>query len=294
MKKFFYAALPVALILSSTSPAFSADSIDVFCKPSITVSRPPVKITQPGAVGNSFPQVITLQTNCGDVSIQLNGKYAPVTVTSLLTLINGSYYDSSSCYRLTTSGIFIIQCGMSAVTGKSIPDSWVGYADENLPVTKENNYPAGTVAMSNYGPKTNGSEFFFTYQDSTLPPSYSIWGKVIAGLSILKYVSAQGTNQGIDGTPKQPLSIERIIVRDDEWFRAYSAGVTESFREYEEKLSLISDLPAQNAKLKEQIESYLAISKNQLVQISSLKSQLRALETKVKRICSLKSKPKGC
>jgi peptidyl-prolyl cis-trans isomerase B (cyclophilin B) len=281
-----------ALVILSLVPTQSshADSIDVFCKPSSAVARSATKITQPGIVSSSFPPAITLKTNCGDITIQLNAKYAPITTSSLLALINGSYYDNSSCYRLTTSGIFIIQCGVSY----TVPDGWVGYADENLPISKDNNYPAGTVAMANYGPKTNGSEFFFAYKDTILPPSYSIWGKVIAGLSILNYVSAQGTNQGTDGTPKQSLSIERIIVRDDEWFRAYSDGATESFREYEKKLSNLSNLPAQNEKLKEQINNYLATSKNQLAQITLLQSRLKSLEGKVKKICSAKSKPKGC
>ena len=70
-----------------------------------------------------------------------------------------------------------------------------------------NTYPAGTVAMANSGPNTNGSQFFFTYKDgSQLGPNYTIWGKVVKGLDILNYIASKGI--GADGTaPAQPFEI---------------------------------------------------------------------------------------
>ena len=85
--------------------------------------------------------------------------------------------------------------------------------DENLPKNVVNNYPAGTVAMANSGPGTNGSQFFLVYADTTLGPNYTIWGKITSGLDIVKAVAAKGVSGGgSDGTPLQTLAIEKATV----------------------------------------------------------------------------------
>ena len=103
------------------------------------------------------------------------------TITSLAALIKGKYYDNSLCHRLTTQGLYVLQCGDPTLTGAGNPTGWKGYADENLPKNANNNYPAGTVAMANSGPGTNGSQVFFVYADTTLGPNYTIWGKITKG-----------------------------------------------------------------------------------------------------------------
>ena len=68
--------------------------------------------------------------------------------------------------------------------------------------------------MANSGPNTNGSQFFIVYDDTTLGPNYSIWGKVISGLDIVKFIAAGGVRGGgSDGQPLRTITIERITVR---------------------------------------------------------------------------------
>jgi peptidyl-prolyl cis-trans isomerase B (cyclophilin B) len=87
------------------------------------------------------------------------------------------------------------------------------YADENLPKSVANNYPAGTVAMANSGANTNGSQFFLVFGNTTLNPFYTIWGQITSGLDIVKAIAAKGVvGGGGDGTPLQPIAIEKVIV----------------------------------------------------------------------------------
>lgn len=149
---------------------------------------------------------LTLGTNCGDLKIALFADKAPKNVSNLLGLSKAGFYDNTICHRLTTSGIYVLQCGDPQGTGQGGP----GYKlpDENLPKKGTNNYPTGTVAMANSGPDTNGSQFFIVYGDSTLSPDYTIVGKLSEGLSTLLAVGAQGTIDGTqDGPPKQPVQI---------------------------------------------------------------------------------------
>lgn len=154
---------------------------------------------------------INLDTNCGRVVIESTPALtaaAPKTVSSQLFLADKGYFNGADCFRLTTSGIFVLQCGSPSNDGKGGP----GYTvpDENLPKDGADNYPAGTVAMANSGPDTNGSQFFLVYKDTTLGPNYTIWGKVVSGLDVLTKVAEQGVQGGgTDGAPVQPLVITK-------------------------------------------------------------------------------------
>ncbi|MEI7777945.1 MAG: peptidylprolyl isomerase [Actinomycetes bacterium] len=160
------------------------------------------------SVSATSKPVLTLTTNCGQIKIALTAAKAPKTVSSMVFLAAQGYFNNTKCHRLTTTGIFVIQCGDPTGTGSGGP----GYTvpDENLPSVSGVNYPAGTVAMANSGPNTGGSQFFIVFANTTLGPNYTVWGKVTSGLDIAKYVANQGvTGGGTDGSPIQPLVISK-------------------------------------------------------------------------------------
>jgi peptidyl-prolyl cis-trans isomerase B (cyclophilin B) len=157
-------------------------------------------------------RTFTFETNCGQIVVEADGDKAPLTTLALTALIKGGFYNKTLCHRLTTAGLFVIQCGDPTATGSGGP--LFSYRDENLPEAGTNDYPAGTVAMANSGANTNGSQFFLVYADTTLNPYYTRWGKIVKGLDILKAVAAQGVvGGGTDGTPKQTIAIERVTVK---------------------------------------------------------------------------------
>lgn len=156
------------------------------------------------------PTTLTLDTNCGEIVIALDAN-APKTVESEAFLANSGFYNNTLCHRLTTEGIFVLQCGDPKGDGTGGP----GYSvpDENLPASGEANYPAGTIAMANAGPGTSGSQFFIVYEDTTLPGDYSIWGQVTSGLDIVQEVASVGVKEGLaDGVPAQPVFIKTATV----------------------------------------------------------------------------------
>ena len=86
----------------------------------------------------------------------------------------------------------MLQCGDPTGTGTGGPG--YQFQDENLTATAVTGgtYPAGTVAMANSGPDTNGSQFFLVYKDSQLPPSYTPFGTITGGLDVLQKIAAAG------------------------------------------------------------------------------------------------------
>ncbi|WP_031041284.1 peptidylprolyl isomerase [Streptomyces sp. NRRL F-5650] len=146
------------------------------------------------SVDESAKYTMKLETTCGDIDIALKAKAAPHTVNSFDFLAGKGYFDHTKCHRLTTEGIYVLQCGDPTAQGNGGP----GYniPDENLKdkSLKDNTYPAGTVAMANTGqPDSGGSQFFLVYQNSQLPPSYTPFGTVSEeGMTVLKKIAAAG------------------------------------------------------------------------------------------------------
>lgn len=156
----------------------------------------------------------TITTNCGVVKMVLDGAKAPQTVASFLFLAGKGFFDDSPCHRLTTSGIFVLQCGDPTGTGSGTPG--YGFGIENAP--KNGQFPTGTVAMARAtSPTSNGSQFFIVYSDTTLPTTgggYSIFGKVTKGLGIVEAIAKAGVSGGgSDGAPTQPVSILNVSVK---------------------------------------------------------------------------------
>ena len=173
-------------------------------------AAPAVELPNAG-ITESNKASITFTTNQGEIVIETTPSLAPLTVNAIAALAQKNYFDNTICHRLTTEGIFVLQCGDPTGTGTGGPG--FNIPDENLPEAVENNYPAGTVAMANAGPGTSGSQFFLVYQDTTLGPDYTIWGSITSGLDILQTIASAGVvDGGTDGAPLTGVTIESTKV----------------------------------------------------------------------------------
>ena len=173
-------------------------------------AAPAVDLPNAG-ITESNKATISFTTNQGEIVIETTPSLAPLTVNAIAALAQKNYFDNTICHRLTTEGIFVLQCGDPTGTGTGGPG--FNIPDENLPEAVENNYPAGTVAMANAGPGTSGSQFFLVYQDTTLGPDYTIWGSITSGLDILQTIASAGVvDGGTDGAPVTVVTIESTKV----------------------------------------------------------------------------------
>ncbi|MDQ1537781.1 MAG: peptidyl-prolyl cis-trans isomerase [Actinomycetota bacterium] len=165
------------------------------------------------AAGKTF--VATVSTNCGIISMELDGSKAPQTVASFVGLAKSGYWVDSPCHRLTTTGIFVLQCGDPTGTGGGNPG--YGFGVENPPASFK--YPAGTLAMARTtDPKTNGGQFFIVYKETELKDAagYSIFGKITSGMDIVDRIAAAGlaTDANQNAAPRQHISILAVNVTE--------------------------------------------------------------------------------
>jgi peptidyl-prolyl cis-trans isomerase B (cyclophilin B) len=166
----------------------------------------------------------TINTNLGKIGVSLLNSKATCTVNSFVHMAETNFLNNTQCHRMSNSGgLYILQCGDPNATAKqklscSSPTLGTGgpgykFADENL--TKAT-YSAGTIAMANSGANTNGSQFFLVYKNTSLPASYTPFGKITSGLDILQNVAKAGTSctyQAGGGVPKEKLIIKSMTIR---------------------------------------------------------------------------------
>jgi peptidyl-prolyl cis-trans isomerase B (cyclophilin B) len=159
---------------------------------------------------------VTLKTTVGDIPLTLDRALAPCTVNSFLSLINQGFYTDTSCHRLGTDGLQMLQCGDPTGTGSGGP----GYTvpDENF---SQLTYGRGILAMAKTSqPNSGGSQFFMVYGTAQLSADYTVFGSISdAGLQALDKVARDGVDpasaaQSQDGTgaPKTPVKFTGATV----------------------------------------------------------------------------------
>ena len=165
------------------------------------VDKPPADATVSGEVA------VTFDTSVGTFDATLDADSAPCTVNSFVSLADQGYFDGTTCHRLTTEGIFVLQCGDPDGTGGGSPG--YTFADE---LDGTETYGPGTLAMANRGADTNGSQFFIVYEETPLPSSYTVFGTVDEPtVELVRGVAANGTTPQFDGTPNTPVDISAVV-----------------------------------------------------------------------------------
>ncbi len=140
----------------------------------------------------------TVTTNKGTFTITFYPRVAPIAVESFLFLAQRHYFDGVSFHRVVPT--FVIQGGDPTGSGECGP----GYEFKNEKVTQP--YARGIVAMANAGLNTNGSQFFIMLQNNSLPPNYTIFGKVTSGMNTIDRLTSVQLGPGSDGTNSSPLT----------------------------------------------------------------------------------------
>jgi cyclophilin family peptidyl-prolyl cis-trans isomerase len=159
-------------------------------------SPPPMTIDR----AKKYTAVIT--TTRGAITVDLLVSDAPATVNNFVFLAKEGFYDGTIFHRVIRD--FMIQGGDPTGTGRGGP----GYRFNDEPVTRD--YKAGTLAMANAGPNTNGSQFFIIHKDYALAKNYTIFGQVKSGMEVVDAIATAPVVAGGETTPSKPVDPVRI------------------------------------------------------------------------------------
>lgn len=152
-----------------------------------------------------------IETNKGTIKVELLESDAPKTTENFITLAEKGYYNGIIFHRVIKN--FMIQGGDPTGTGRGGESAWGGrFKDEinsSSPVYKTG-YKAGTLAMANAGPNTNGSQFFIMHVDYPLPPSYTIFGRVTEGQDVVNAIATSATDS--NDKPVDEVRMEKVTI----------------------------------------------------------------------------------
>src|SRR5439155_7048687 len=154
-----------------------------------------------------------IQTNHGTIRFELLESDAPRTTENFRMLAEKGFYDGVIFHRVIKG--FMIQGGDPTGTGSGGQSAWGGrFAAEIIPSSDvfRKGYKAGTVAMANAGPNTNGSQFFIMHVDYGLPPSYTIFGRVTEGQDVVNAIALSQTDR--NDRPASEIKMVKVSIHE--------------------------------------------------------------------------------
>ncbi len=204
---------------SSNTPAttsIDAMSLGIVPAASTTAQAPAAQPSTPGAAPITSNQKImsaTLHTNMGDITIEFLPNQAPNTVANFIKLASTGFYDSTKFHRVIKG--FMDQGGDPLTKDDSMMARWgtggPGY-QFNDEITATNSNAAGTIAMANSGPNTQGSQFFINAVDNhSLDSGYTVFGKVTAGMSVVTAINNTPTDSS--DRPLTPVVLKSVTLK---------------------------------------------------------------------------------
>ena len=165
----------------------------------------------PAGAKSSGGRHAVIETDKGNIEIELLADAAPRGVENFRLLAEHGYYDNLTFHRVVKG--FMIQGGDPVGDGTGGESAWGGPFEDELnlaPQLYEGGYKRGLVAYANAGPNTNGSQFFIMHEDYPLPPDYVIFGRVTSGLEVVDAIAGTPVTMGPSGEPSQPTTPQRI------------------------------------------------------------------------------------
>jgi cyclophilin family peptidyl-prolyl cis-trans isomerase len=152
-----------------------------------------------------------IQTNKGTIRFELLEEDAPKTTENFRLLAEKGFYDGVGFHRVIKG--FMVQGGDPTGTGRGGASAWGGRFNDEINRTSpvyQRGYKAGTVAMANAGPNTNGSQFFIMHVDYPLPPNYTIFGRVTEGQDVVDAIASTAVDR--NDKPISPVTMEKVTI----------------------------------------------------------------------------------
>lgn len=156
---------------------------------------------------------VIIKTNYGDITVKFYGDDSPVTVNNFLNLSNSGFYNNTKFHRVIKG--FMIQCGDPNSRTDDVDTYGSGGPDYRFSdEINKHKLVAGSLAMANAGPDTNGSQFFIVTAKSTpwLDGKHTNFGQVTAGMETVKKIENVATDTASD-RPVEDVIIYSIVLQ---------------------------------------------------------------------------------
>jgi cyclophilin family peptidyl-prolyl cis-trans isomerase len=168
---------------------------------------------------NRQGKMVKLQTNMGDIVIELNEEAAPVTVKNFLTYVEEGFYNEMIFHRVIPN--FMIQGGGFT--------EQMARKETHAPITNEAGNglknDRGAIAMARTNDTDSATAQFFINHRNNDPlnyvenqsPGYAVFGKVIEGMDVVDAIAQVMTTarMGMRDVPVEPVVIKSVEIVQD-------------------------------------------------------------------------------
>ncbi|MGA2036828.1 MAG: peptidylprolyl isomerase [Acidimicrobiales bacterium] len=204
--------LPAGAVSTTTSVNLAGDTTSANCPRSFSgrLKKPSWRSAPPTIIDQTKSYTATVTTDVGSFTIALDTSAAPKTVNNFVFLAENHFYDCAIFYRVVPD--FMDQTGDPKGDGSGGPG--YKFADENIPT---GSYTAGELAMANFGPNTNGSQFFVLvakYNPPSPTDKYSVFGQVTSGMSVVQKINSDGSSSSTGVPPKVLHRMVSVIISE--------------------------------------------------------------------------------
>ncbi|HUF32124.1 MAG TPA: peptidylprolyl isomerase [Acidimicrobiales bacterium] len=165
-------------------------------------------------IADDVGYVAVITTDLGEITIDLDQDGAPGTVNNFVNLARWAAYDGTTFHRVIPD--FVAQGGDPVGDPPGTGD--IGYTiPDELP--EPGTYEIGSVAMANryqaqtgQGADSGSAQFFIVTGEhgATLPPHYSLFGRVIDGMDVVEAIEERGSDSG---TPTEVVTIRSVDIQ---------------------------------------------------------------------------------
>lgn len=193
-----------------------------------SLSASPLSTAIPTAIVSTMPTTqpeikeinqkvnITMETNMGNIGIELDGVAAPLTVGNFVALAKSGFYDGTTFHRVINNPPFMIQGG-DPLSKNPANRAMMGTGGPGYQFKDEfnaNKLVRGSLAMANSGPDTNGSQFFIVTALATpwLDGKHTNFGKVVSGMDVVDNIAKVKTDA--NDNPLDAVVIKKITVSE--------------------------------------------------------------------------------
>lgn len=202
---------PEATPTPTPTPTAPTGPIEIACGGAVPPARddiPEQTEPPPMTIDAAKTYTATIETSCGDITVELAGDTSPQTVNSFVFLARQGFFDGLTFHRVVAG--FAIQGGDPNGDGTGGP----GYKVTEAPPA-DTTYLRGIVAMAKGAAEpagTSGSQFFIVPgEDAGLPPEYAVLGRVTEGLEVLERIEQVPTAEQSSGEKSLPLQTIYIV-----------------------------------------------------------------------------------
>ena len=161
-----------------------------------------------------FASSVILETNQGDIQLDLLDKEAPYATYNFKALVNSGYYNGVKFHRIIPG--FMIQGGDPTATGRGGESIWKKPFPDEVKNRKESFNRIGVLAMANSGPNTNGSQFFITVKKTPwLTGKHTIFGYVHDQKSMNVVYSIVSQKRNSQNRPIEDQYIKKAYIKNN-------------------------------------------------------------------------------